>query len=50
LSPADLSLQAHVTSFIGESAAHDADGFGVLVGQLNAEEMIVVQRILQGQS
>jgi len=44
-----IDLRAHVTSFIGESAAHDADGFGALVGQLNAEEMIVVQRILQGQ-
>ena len=38
-----------MTSFIRESAARDADGFGVLVGQLSAEEMIVVQRVLQEQ-
>jgi hypothetical protein len=39
-----------VTVFIRESAARDADGFGGLVGQLSAEEMIVVQRVLQEQS
>ena len=39
--------QAHITSFIRESAARDTDGFGALVGQLSAEEMIVVQRALQ---
>lgn len=42
--------QAHVTSFIRESATRDADGFGALVGQLSAEEMIVVRRVLQEQS
>ena len=42
--------QAHVTLFIRESAARDGDGFGALVGQLSAEEMIVVQRVLQEQS
>jgi hypothetical protein len=48
---ADDSLQAHITSFLRESAARDADGFGALAGQLSAEEMIVVQRALQqGQS
>jgi len=45
-----IDLRAHVTSFIRESAARDADGFGSLVGQLSAEEMIVVQRALQEQS
>ncbi|KAH9962326.1 ARM repeat-containing protein [Russula compacta] len=44
-----IDLRAHVTSFIRESAARDADGFGALVGQLGAEEMIVVQRALQEQ-
>ena len=39
-----------MTSFIRESAARDSDGFGSLVGQLSAEEMIVVQRVLQEQS
>jgi hypothetical protein len=47
----DDSWQAHITSFLRESAARDADGFGALAGQLSAEEMIVVQRALQqGQS
>jgi hypothetical protein len=41
------ALQAHITSFLKESAARDADGFGALAGQLSAEEMIVVQRALQ---
>jgi len=45
-----IDLRAHVTAFIRESAARDADGFGTLVGQLSAEEMIVVQRALQEQS
>ena len=40
-------VQAHITSFLRESAARDADGFGALAGQLSAEEMIVVQRALQ---
>ncbi|KAI9510750.1 ARM repeat-containing protein [Russula earlei] len=44
-----IDLRAHVTSFIRESAGRDADGFGALVGQLSAEEMIVVQRALQEQ-
>ncbi|KAF8262244.1 armadillo-type protein [Lactarius quietus] len=42
-----IDLRAHITSFLKESAARDADGFGVLAGQLSAEEMIVVQRALQ---
>ncbi|KAI0253279.1 ARM repeat-containing protein [Lactifluus subvellereus] len=42
-----IDLRAHVTSFIREGAARDADGFGALVGQLSAEEMIVVRRALQ---
>ncbi|KAI9459661.1 ARM repeat-containing protein [Lactarius psammicola] len=42
-----IDLRAHITSFIRESAARDADGFGALAGQLGAEEMIVVQRALQ---
>jgi hypothetical protein len=37
-------------SFTRESVARDSDGFGVLVGQLSAEEMIVVQRVLQEQT
>ena len=28
----------------------DEDGFGALVGELSAEEMIVVRRVLQEQS
>ncbi|KAH9046970.1 ARM repeat-containing protein [Lactarius deliciosus] len=42
-----IDLRAHITSFIRESAARDAEGFGALAGQLGAEEMIVVQRALQ---
>lgn len=42
-----IDLRAHITSFIRESAARDADGFGALAGQLGAEEMIIVQRALQ---
>jgi len=46
-----IDVRAHITSFLRESAARDADGFGALAGQLGAEEMIVVQRALQqGQS
>jgi len=45
-----IDLRAHVTSFIRESATRDADGFGALVGELSAEEMIVVRRVLQEQS
>ncbi|KAH8992921.1 ARM repeat-containing protein, partial [Lactarius akahatsu] len=45
-----IDLRAHITSFIRESAARDAEGFGALAGQLGAEEMIVVQRALQEQS
>jgi hypothetical protein len=45
-----FSSQAHVTSFIRESAALDASGFSALVEQLGAEEMIVVRRALQEQS
>ena len=41
------ALQAHITSFLKESVARDADGFGALAGQLSAEEMIVMQRALQ---
>jgi len=45
-----IDLRAHVTSFIRESATRDADGFGALVGELSAEEMIVVRRVLQEES
>ncbi|KAH9958982.1 ARM repeat-containing protein [Russula dissimulans] len=45
-----IDLRAHVTSFIRESTARDADGFGALVGQLSAEEMVVVRRVLQEQN
>ncbi|KAI0275362.1 ARM repeat-containing protein [Gloeopeniophorella convolvens] len=44
-----IDLRAHVISFIKECAARDANGFGALVGQLNAEEMVVVQRVVQEQ-
>ncbi len=44
---ADRGLQAHITAFIRESAGRDAEGFAVLVGQLGAEEMIVLQRALE---
>jgi hypothetical protein len=36
--------------FIRESATRDGDEFGALVGTLSAEEMIVVQRVLQEQN
>jgi hypothetical protein len=42
-----VAFQAHITSFLKESVARDADGFGTLAGQLSAEEMIVMQRALQ---
>jgi len=42
-----IDLRAHITSFLKESVARDADGFGVVAGQLGAEEMIVMQRALQ---
>ncbi|KAI0281277.1 ARM repeat-containing protein [Russula aff. rugulosa BPL654] len=45
-----IDLRAHVTSFIRENATRDEDGFGALVGELSAEEMIVVRRVLQEQS
>ncbi|KAI9461171.1 hypothetical protein F5148DRAFT_1215526, partial [Russula earlei] len=42
-------IDLRVSSFIRESAGRDADRFGALVGQLSAEDMIVLERALQEQ-
>ncbi|KAH9973321.1 ARM repeat-containing protein [Lactifluus volemus] len=36
-----IDLRAHITTFIRESATRDSSGFGTLVDQLSAEEMML---------
>lgn len=42
--------QAHLLSFIRESAAHNYNNFASLVDQLSPEEILVVRRIVNGSS
>ncbi|EIN14253.1 ARM repeat-containing protein [Punctularia strigosozonata HHB-11173 SS5] len=41
-----MDMQAHLVSFIKECASRNTNDFQNVVGQLNAEEMSVVQRVL----
>ncbi|KAH9486456.1 Importin-9 [Psilocybe cubensis] len=41
-----MDMQAHLLSFIRESAAHNYNNFASLVDQLSPEEMLVVRRIV----
>lgn len=39
-------IQAHLVSFLRECAAHNTSDFASVVGQLSAEEMLVVKHAL----
>ena len=39
-------LQAHLVNFLKECAGRNANHFQALVGELSAEEMLVIQRVL----
>ena len=43
---ANPDLQAHLVNFLKECAGRNANQFQSLVGQLSAEEMLVIQRVL----
>jgi hypothetical protein len=40
--------QSHLMNFLRECAARNTNNFSVVVGQLTAEEMLVVHRIVSG--
>lgn len=42
--------KAHLLSFIRECAAHNYNNFSSIVDQLSPEEMLVVRRIVNGDS
>ncbi|TFY51032.1 hypothetical protein EVG20_g11201, partial [Dentipellis fragilis] len=44
-----IDLREHTVSFLQQCAASNAGNFAALVDQLNAEETVVVQRVLQQQ-
>ncbi|EJD03488.1 ARM repeat-containing protein [Fomitiporia mediterranea MF3/22] len=41
-----MDMTAHLISFVKECASRNANGFADIVGQMNAEEMLVVQRVV----